>query len=77
MGREHIVGQGFPVRKIYQGRARGGIAYPYGADARDENEMVALFEQVERKIGPIEVAVYSVGGPPPAPFSFVRIRPRA
>ena len=43
-------------------RARGGIAYPYGVDARDENEMVALFEQVEREIGPIEVAVFNVGG---------------
>ena len=43
-------------------RAQGGIAYPYGVDARDENEMVALFEQVEREIGPIEVAVFNVGG---------------
>ncbi len=43
-------------------RAQGGIAYPYGVDARDENEMVSLFEQVEREIGPIEVAVFNVGG---------------
>ena len=43
-------------------RAQGGIAYPYGVDARDENEMVALFDQVEREIGPIEVAVFNVGG---------------
>ncbi len=43
-------------------RAQGGIACPFGVDARDENEMVALFEQVEREIGPIEVAVFNVGG---------------
>ncbi len=39
-----------------------GMAYPYGVDAREENEMVALFERVEREIGPIEVAVFNVGG---------------
>ncbi len=43
-------------------RSEGGMAYPYGVDAREENEMVALFERVEREIGPIEVAVFNVGG---------------
>lgn len=43
-------------------RSHGGIAYPYGVDARHENEMVPLFEQVEREIGPIEVVVFNVGG---------------
>ncbi len=43
-------------------RARGGIAHPFGVDAREEDEMAALFDQVEREIGPIEVAVFNVGG---------------
>ena len=43
-------------------RSEGGIAHAYGVDAREENEMVALFERVEREIGPIEVAVFNVGG---------------
>jgi NAD(P)-dependent dehydrogenase (short-subunit alcohol dehydrogenase family) len=43
-------------------RSHGGVAYPYGVDARDEDEMVALFERVEREIGPLEVVVFNVGG---------------
>jgi NAD(P)-dependent dehydrogenase (short-subunit alcohol dehydrogenase family) len=39
----------------------GGIAHAYGVDARDEAEMVALFETVERDIGPLEVVVFNIG----------------
>lgn len=42
--------------------AEGGAARAYGADARDEDEMVALFETVERDIGPLEAVVFNVGG---------------
>lgn len=39
----------------------GGTAHAYGVDARDEAEMVALFEAVERDIGPLEVVVFNIG----------------
>ena len=42
-------------------RAEGGIAHPVGADARKEDEMVALFERVEAEIAPIEVCVFNIG----------------
>lgn len=40
----------------------GGVAYPFGVDARREEEMVPFIDSIERDIGPIEVAVYNVGG---------------
>ncbi|OGA17638.1 MAG: hypothetical protein A3I63_03795 [Betaproteobacteria bacterium RIFCSPLOWO2_02_FULL_66_14] len=42
--------------------AAGGKARAFGSDARREDEVVALVETIERDIGPIEVAVYNVGG---------------
>ena len=39
----------------------GGAATAYGTDARKEEEVVALFDTVERDIGPIEVAVHNIG----------------
>lgn len=39
----------------------GGAAHAYGVDARDEAEMAALFETVERDIGPLEVVVFNIG----------------
>lgn len=42
-------------------RAGGGAAHAFGVDARLEEEMVPFFEQVEREIGPIEVAVFNIG----------------
>lgn len=43
-------------------RAAGGQAHGFGSDARQEAEMVALVERIEREIAPIEVAVFNVGG---------------
>ena len=43
-------------------RADGGRAHAFGVDARLEEEMVPFVEQVEREIGPIEVAVFNIGG---------------
>ncbi len=34
---------------------------PFGVDARDEDQMVALVADIEREIGPIEVAVFNIG----------------
>ncbi len=42
-------------------RDNGHQARAYPADARDEAEMVALFERVEADVGPIEVAVFNIG----------------
>ena len=41
--------------------AAGGVAHAYGVDARSEDEMVALFETIEREIGPLEVVVFNIG----------------
>ncbi len=43
-------------------RDDGNAARAFPADARDEGEMVALIEAIERDVGPIEVAVFNVGG---------------
>ena len=42
-------------------KAEGGQAHGFGSDARKEEEMVALVEQIEREIAPIEVAVFNIG----------------
>lgn len=39
----------------------GGKARAFGSDARKEEDMIALFDTIEREIGPIEVAVYNIG----------------
>jgi NAD(P)-dependent dehydrogenase (short-subunit alcohol dehydrogenase family) len=41
--------------------AEGGRAVAFGSDARDEEQMTALVERIEREIGPIEVAVFNIG----------------
>ena len=42
-------------------RADGGQAFGYGSDARKEEEVAALFEQIEATHGPIEVLVFNIG----------------
>jgi NAD(P)-dependent dehydrogenase (short-subunit alcohol dehydrogenase family) len=42
--------------------SEGGRARAFGSDARREEQMVALVEQIERDVGPIEVAVFNIGG---------------
>jgi len=42
-------------------RAEGGKAHPFGVDARNEEQMVALFEAVEAEIAPIEACVFNIG----------------
>ena len=46
--------------------AAGGRARAFGTDARNEEQVVALIEQVERDIGPIEVLVFNVGANVPS-----------
>lgn len=42
-------------------RAEGGRAHPFGVDARNEEQMVALFDRVEAEIAPIEACVFNIG----------------
>jgi NAD(P)-dependent dehydrogenase (short-subunit alcohol dehydrogenase family) len=42
--------------------AGGGAARGFGSDARKEDDVAALFDEIERDIGPIDVAVFNVGG---------------
>ncbi|WP_374577853.1 SDR family NAD(P)-dependent oxidoreductase [Phenylobacterium sp.] len=42
-------------------RAEGGIVHIRGVDARSEEETVALFAEIERDIGPLEVVVFNIG----------------
>jgi NAD(P)-dependent dehydrogenase (short-subunit alcohol dehydrogenase family) len=42
-------------------RAEGGTAHGFGSDARKEDEVAALVEQVESTVGPIEVFVFNIG----------------
>lgn len=42
-------------------RDQGGRAHAYGVDARDEDQMTALFDQVEAEVGPVEVMVFNIG----------------
>ncbi|MBB5707101.1 SDR family oxidoreductase [Sphingopyxis panaciterrulae] len=42
-------------------RDAGHQARAFPADARDEAAMIALFDQVEAEVGPVEVAVFNIG----------------
>ncbi|WP_017668810.1 SDR family NAD(P)-dependent oxidoreductase [Sandarakinorhabdus sp. AAP62] len=62
-----------PVRRTADGltplaariASEGGRCVPIGADARDEEAMIALFDRVEREIGPVEVLVFNIGANSP------------
>ena len=47
-------------------RASGGQAFGYGSDARKEEEVVALIDQIEKERGPIEVMVFNIGANVPS-----------
>ena len=44
----------------------GGIAHAFAADARKEEDVVALVEAVEETVGPIEVCVFNIGANVPS-----------
>jgi NAD(P)-dependent dehydrogenase (short-subunit alcohol dehydrogenase family) len=46
---------------VAQIEADGGEAHAFGSDARKEDEVIALFAQIEREVAPIEVAVFNIG----------------
>src|SRR6516225_2995225 len=39
----------------------GGKALGFGSDARKEDQVIGLIDQIERDIGPIEVLVFNIG----------------
>lgn len=42
-------------------RSAGGEAHGFACDARKEEEVVALIEQIETQVGPIEAFVFNIG----------------
>jgi NAD(P)-dependent dehydrogenase (short-subunit alcohol dehydrogenase family) len=42
-------------------RADGGQAFGYASDARKEEDVAALFEQIEAEHGPVDVLVFNIG----------------
>lgn len=47
-------------------RADGGQAHGFGVDARKEDDVVALFDDIEQRIGAIDVLVFNIGANVPA-----------
>ncbi|MFC7516004.1 SDR family oxidoreductase [Herbaspirillum sp. GCM10030257] len=47
-------------------QAAGGQAYGFGSDARKEDEVVKLVDDIERDIAPIEVMVFNIGANVPS-----------
>lgn len=41
--------------------AAGGTAHAFGSDARKEEEVLALVQEIENTIGAIEVLVFNIG----------------
>lgn len=46
---------------VAQIAAEGGEAHAFGSDARKEEDMIALFADIEARIAPIEVAIFNIG----------------
>jgi len=40
----------------------GGRAVPFACDARDEDQVISMFETIEKDVAPLEVAVFNPGG---------------
>ncbi len=51
---------------LAQIRAEGGVAHGFASDARKEEEVIALVEQIESTLGPIEVLVFNIGANAPS-----------
>jgi len=55
-------------------RDGGHQARAFPADARDEEAMIALFDQIEAEIGPVEVAVFNIGANVNFPIAETTVR---
>lgn len=47
-------------------RQAGGVAHGFASDARQEEEVIALVDRIEREVGPIEVFVFNIGANVPS-----------
>ena len=47
-------------------RAEGGETHGFASDARKEEEVIALFEDIESRIGPVEVMAFNIGANAPS-----------
>jgi NAD(P)-dependent dehydrogenase (short-subunit alcohol dehydrogenase family) len=52
----------------------GRQARAFPGDAREESDMIALFDQVEAEIGPVEVAVFNIGANVNFPITETTVR---
>src|SRR3546814_18980986 len=55
-------------------RDAGHQARAFPAAARDEAAMIALFDQVQAEVGPVEVAVFNIGPNVTLPIGATRVR---
>lgn len=55
-------------------RGEGYRARAFPADARNEEAMIALFDQVEVEVGPVEVAVFNIGANVNFPIAETTVR---
>lgn len=53
---------------VSQIAAEGGLAIPFALDARRPEQVSALFDQIERGIGPLDAVIFNVGGNVRAPL---------
>ena len=53
-------------RLLDQIKADGGQAHGFASDARKEEDVIALVDQIESTIGPIEVLVFNIGANAPS-----------
>jgi NAD(P)-dependent dehydrogenase (short-subunit alcohol dehydrogenase family) len=51
---------------VEQIKAEGGMAHAFASDARKEEDVVALIQQIESTVGPIEVLVFNIGANVPS-----------
>ena len=42
--------------------AMGGVFYGHSLDARKENDVIKFIKNIEKNIGPIDAAIYNIGG---------------
>lgn len=59
---------------VQQIEAAGDSVVPIGCDAREEDQMVDLFDRIESEIGEIEVVVFNIGANVRFPFSEIETR---
>ncbi len=55
-------------------RDEGGEVVPIGCDARQEDQVVALFDRIEAEIGQLDVVVFNIGANVRFPFEEIEVR---